>query len=381
MKKTIIDRLYVWGFTGVLAVMAVLFLVLPKEAFSETENRSLQKLPVFSWDRLSSKEFSKDVELYISDHFPFRTEWVAGKSAAEQLRLQMENNGIYKGKDGWLFEKFDEPDRELLAKYIEAVKLFAQKQTEAHLTFLLAPNSIGIYPERLPWMASAYPQQDINKEIGQQLGDSLTFLNGYDILKPEASSPRPLFYRTDHHWTSYGAYIAYRAYAESMGWTPLDEEQFAIRTVTNTFYGSYHTRSQFSGLNPDEITVYEPKTPLQLELQIVDDGTVTDTLYDESYLDKKDKYSYFQGGVHALMKLNNKSGHTDMSKLLVIKDSYAHSLLPFLAHHVDEIHVIDIRYYNGSIGKYMNEHDIDNVLLLFNTSTFVEENNLLKLKY
>lgn len=379
--KTVVDRLYVWGFVGLLFVMAILFFVLPKEAFSETENRSLQKLPQFSWEGLTSKQFTEDVELYVTDHFPFRNDWVAVKSTAEQLRLQVENNGIYKGRDGYLFEKFDAPNSEDLARYLEAIKQFTEKNAEANVSFLLAPNSIGLYPERLPWLAEAYPQREVNAQIGEQLGNSLTFLNGFDILDPAANAARPIFYRTDHHWTTYGAYLAYRAYAESMGWEPLDEDQFDIRAVSKTFLGSYHTRGQFSRIKPDSIEVYEPKNPLQLELHIVDNGTVTDTLYDESFLKKKDKYSYFQGGVHALMQLYNKSGNTDTDKLLVIKDSYAHSMLPFLAQHVDEIHVIDIRYYNGKISQYMNEHQIDNVLLLFNTSTFVEENNLLKLKY
>lgn len=112
------------------------------------------------------------------------------------------------------------------------------------------------------------------------------------------------------------------------------------------------------------------------------DKTLT-TMFDSSYLEKKDKYSYFLGGVHALMTLHSElpPKKADKKKLLVIKDSYAHSFLPFLTQHVEDIHVIDIRYYNGNISDYMEANGIEDVLLLFNTTTFIAERNLLKLKY
>ena len=378
------DLLYVIGFTSVLGILSLLFLILPKQAFSEMENRSLQAAPILSWERIWSSKFAGDAELFITDHFPFRNEWVAGKSALEQLRLQQENNGIYKGKDGYLFEKFAEPDYDKLSQYADAVKQFAANNKEANFTFMLSPNSIGLYPDRLPWLAQAYAQTNVNDYVSKQIGNDISFLNGSDFLKPAAEDDKPIFYRTDHHWTSYGSYLAYAAYAKSMGWKPMSEQQFRVRTVTDSFLGSLHTRSQFSSISPDSIEIYEPKQQVSTEVYIADTDTTMSGLYDESFLDKKDKYSYFQGGVHALMKLRSELApgkKADLSKLLVVKDSYAHSLLPFLTSHVEEIHVIDVRYYNGSVSNYIKENAIEDVLLLFNTSTFVTEQNLLKLKY
>lgn len=383
MKK-IADRIYVWGFVGVISVMSVLFVLLPKQDFSEMENRRLQSFPVLNWDRLLSKQFANGLEAFITDHFPFRNEWVSTKSMLEQLRLQKENNGIYFGKHGYLFEKFQAPDYKELASYVDAVKQFAANHPDVHLSFLLAPNSVGMYPEHLPWLASAYSQEKVHSWIAERMGDSATFLNGFDFLEPAAEkAAKPLYYRTDHHWTTYGAYIAYKAYAKQMGWKPLSETDFEISSVTDTFLGSYNTRLQFMGIRPDSIETYTPKNPVDSVMYIADSDTTVDSLYDESYLNKKDKYSYFQGGVHALVKVTTalKPEAVDMEKLLIIKDSYAHSMLPFLVNHVTEVHMIDIRFYNGNIGVYMKENGINNVLLLFNTSTFVKERGLLKLKY
>lgn len=389
MKPQWIERLYVIGFLSILAGLLLFFAFQHKSDFSELENRKLQMAPQLTWGRLWSQQFAKDAEQYVTDHFPFRAEFIEAKSMLEQLRLQKENNGIFLGKDGYLFEKFGKPEYEELGSYVDAMSQFAANHPEARLTFLLAPNSVGMYPDRLPWMADAYPQREVHDRIGERLGNALTFLDGFAALSPAAgdstaaSDNRQLFYRTDHHWTTYGAYLAYRSYAESMGWEPLAEEDFHIRAVTDKFLGSYHTKGQFRRVRPDTIEVYEPKQPVAVDMHIADTGETRDSLYDESFLGKKDKYSYFQGGVHSIVTVSTSlpANDVDLEKLLIVKDSYAHSLLPFLTNHAKDIHMIDIRYYNGNIGDYMEQNGIEDALFLFNTSTFVQERNLLKLKY
>ncbi|MGO4548871.1 DHHW family protein [Paenibacillus sp. 2TAB23] len=377
------DRIYVWGFVALLFTMSLLFFLLPIQAFSDVENRTLQKAPKLTWDNLWSKTFSDESESYVTDHFPFRNQWVWTKSMLEQLRLQQENNGIYKGADGYLFEKLSAPAYAEIKEYAAAVQLYAQNHPNANMTFMLAPTSIGLYPERLPWLAEAYPQDEINRFIGKQVQGSLTFMDGFDFLDSAAHSDKPIYYKTDHHWTTYGAYLAYAAYAKQMGWTPAAESDFAIETITDSFLGSYHTRSQFSGVKPDAIEAYKDKSGIQTDMYIADMDQTVNSMYDPSYLAKKDKYSYFLGGVHALITLHSKlpANQAQLDKMLVIKDSYAHSFLPFLTQHVQDIHVIDIRYYNGSISDYMAENGIEDVLMLFNTTTFSGERNLLKLKY
>jgi hypothetical protein len=339
----------------------------------------LQSAPHLTWDNLLSHTYAEEAESFVTDHFPFRAKWVWVKSAVEQMRLQQENNGIYKGKDGYLFEKFAEPDYTKVQQYAAAVKRFADKNPEAKMTFLLAPTSVGLYNERLPWLAPVYSQAEVNQTIAKNVGDDLAFINGFDVLAPHAAEP--IYYRTDHHWTTYGAYLAYVAYAQSMGWLPLSQNEFQIETVSDSFLGSYHTRSQFIGVAPDSIQVYKPVNDVSTKMHIVDTGETLTSLYDPSYLEKKDKYSYFLGGVHALMKITSPLDSTvvKQEKLLVIKDSYAHSVIPFLTQHVPEIHVIDIRYYNGSISEYMAQHEIKDVLMLFNTATFVDNAAILKL--
>lgn len=373
------DRILVVGFVTTLFLVAITFFLLPVQRFSELENRYLQSAPHLTWDNLLSHTYAKEAESFVTDHFPFRGKWVGVKSAVEQLRLQQENNGIYKGKDDYLFEKFEEPDYNKVQQYTEAVKRLTNKNPEAKTTFLLAPTSVGLYPERLPWLASVYSQAEVNQTIAEDVSDHVSFIDGFDFLSPHASEQ--IFYRTDHHWTTYGAYLAYVAYAQSMGWQPLSQNEFEIQTVSDSFLGSYHTRSQFIGVEPDSIQEYKPIKEVSTKMYIEDTGETLTSMYDPSFLTKKDKYSYFLGGVHSLIKITSQLDPqiVQQEKLLVIKDSYAHSVIPFLTQHVPEIHVIDIRYYNGSISEYMARNDIKDVLMLFNTATFVDNSALLKL--
>ena len=374
------DKYYVWSFVSLLLVIPLLLFTLPIQAFSEIENRSLQQPPKLTWESLISKDFMNQAETFVADHFPYRMKWVWAKSTLEQLRLNKEINGIVKGEDGFLFETFTKPDYTKLEQYTDAINQFAIKHPNVTMTLMLAPNSIGVYTDRLPWLLPTHSQQEVNSWVANKLSSSLTFLNGFDFLLPE--NDKLLYYRTDHHWSTYGAYLAYKAYATEANWIPLQLDDFTISNVSSSFLGSYHTRSLFSGLKPDNIDIFEPKKLLSTTVYIADTEETFTTMYDEQALAKKDQYQYFLGGVHALMTLTTKHEEaTDRSKLLVIKDSYAHSMLPFLTSHVDEIHVIDLRYYNGSISDYIEMNEIEDVLLLYNTATIVNEHSLLKLKY
>ncbi|UED81857.1 hypothetical protein FH508_0008170 [Lysinibacillus sp. CD3-6] len=370
------ERLLVFSFIGTMLFFTLLFFILPHHRFSELENRYLQAAPHLTWDNVISKKYAEEAERFVTDHFPFRDKWLWMKSATEKGRLQQENNGIYNGKNGYLFDKFTKPDDTQVQQNVEAVKQFALNHPKVNMTFMLAPTSVGLYPERLPWLAPTYPQKKVNQLIEGQLHNKVTFINGFNFLEPHASES--IYYRTDHHWTTYGAYLAYVAYAKQMGWQPLSQSDFLIKTVSNTFLGSYHTRSQFNDVTPDQLQVYTPRKKVETEMYIADSDQTFTSMYDSSFLKKKDQYSYFLGGVHALMKLTTKldTQQIKQQKLLVIKDSYAHSVIPFLTNHISEIHVIDLRYYNGNISKYMAENGIANILFLFNTATFVEDTSI-----
>lgn len=379
-------KLYIIGFATMLGGLFILFILSPKSSFSEFENRSLQQKVAFSWSALLDKSFAKQSEQFIADQFPYRQQWFMFKSIAEQSRLVTVNNGIIHGDNGYLFELMKEPNWGEVEQYVNSINKFQNKFSSIHISMLLAPTSVEMYPHYLPKWSDSYSQQITNEWIGQHLSTSINFINGIDALSPYRSDDRAIYYRNDHHWSSYGAYIAYAAYMKSIGIEPISLDELSTITVSNDFLGSYDTKGQFWGAKPDSIEAFQNPW-FTSSVDIVDNDTHMNTLYDDSFLKVKDKYSYFLGGVHALMTITNESiaGNIEKSpqidKMLVIKDSYAHSFIPLLVNHAREIHVIDLRYYNGSIEQYMEANDFDEVLLLYNTPTFVNERSLLNLKY
>ncbi|WP_332651253.1 DHHW family protein [Lysinibacillus sp. 54212] len=373
------ERLLILGFVGSMFLIPLLFFLLPQQRFSELENRYLQRAPQLTWDNIISNTFAEESELFITDHFPFREKWLWLKSASEKVRLQQENNDIYFGRDGYLFQVFEEPDFTEVLKNIESVNAFERSFPNVNMTFMLAPTSIGLYPERLPWLAPSYPQREVHRFIHQHMDNELAFIDGFDFLTRHAA--QSIYYRTDHHWTTFGAYLAYTAFAEHKGWQEFSQEDYQIRTVSESFLGSYHTKGQFIVVKPDTIEQYIRKEAVKTSMYIADSDQTFSSMYDSRFLKKKDQYSYFLGGVHALMKLKTELSpqRMEQEKLLVIKDSFAHSVLPFLTEHVAEIHVIDLRYYNGSIHQYIADNEIKDVLFLFNTTSITNDTSLLKL--
>lgn len=384
-KKT--AKLYKFGFTGIIGLLLVLLLTMPKASFSYFENRQLQSKLELSWQSLLDKSFAEKAENYVADQFPWREHWFGLKAFAEQARFMTVNNGIYLGKEHFLFEAMKEPSWGEVEQYVDSINQLIGKFPAVHSTLLLAPTSVELYPQLLPKYADSYSQREAAERIAAQLAAQIAFVNGIDALQPYTSEHKLLYYRNDHHWSSYGAYLAYAAYMEKLGIAPLSLDEFEISVVSSSYRGSYHTKGQFIGTEADVIERYDSGY-VQSHVYIADHNSTMDSLYDDSRLTQKDQYSYFLGGVHALMTITNEltdkgkeAGHQfEIDSMLVVKDSYAHAFIPFLSQHVREIHVVDPRYYNGSLEQYMKEHPVQELLLLYNIPTFVEERSLLGLK-
>ena len=100
-------------------------------------------------------------------------------------------------------------------------------------------------------------------------------------------------------------------------------------------------------------------------------------VFDLDALTRKDKYEIYLGGNHPVTKITS-SLHNG-KKLAVLKDSYAHNIVPFLANHYEEIHMIDPRYYNLDTVAYLEENGITDVLVLYSASNFASDTNLFKI--
>ena len=371
-------------YNKVLTIIIVLFFIgisaaniLAKDLeFSETENRILKKVPKFSWKSLKSGKFSKDFEEYVVDQFAFRDYWVSLKSESQVLLQRKDNKGVYLGKDGYLLQKPLPLNENAIDTNIEAINSFVKENNLIITYFMPVPNSLKVLEDKLPPFANPYDQLELIKDIKEKLNFKINFVEVYEELY--SHKEEYIYYKTDHHWTSLGAYYGYRTLAKVLGVTPINLEEFKIQKVTEDFYGTLFSKGNYTSAKPDSIYLFNNKKSIDYRVNYIDEDRVSNSLYELEHLGKKDKYSVFLDGNHALLTINSNVGSG--KKLLVIKDSYAHSLIPFLTNHYDEIHVIDLRYFNMSIKDYIRENNLREVLILYNLMSFTEDNSIIKLK-
>ena len=348
---------------------------LPDRARSETENRTLAQRPVFSWAALADGSFTADVEDYFADQFPLRDGWTGLKARAEQLLGKREFNGVYLCGDT-LIAKVDPPPENLEKRNLTHAARLAER-TEIPVYLGLIPSAAEIWREKLPAGAESWDQSSF---IAQ--GAALEGVKPVDLLGAlSAHAGEDIFYRTDHHWTSLGAYYGYAALMETLG--RADEvvplSQYQKTTVSTEFYGTVFSSSGVRWVAPDEMDVYVPEDGVTVtsptygaNWQLVSEEARQ--LYDESYLAKKDKYSMFLGGQQALGVV--KTPNADKPKLLLVRDSYSDSLVPFLTPHFSEIHLVDLRYNKQSTTQYIKDNGIDLAVVLYSVPNFVSDSNL-----
>lgn len=358
-----------------IITLSGVLLLTPDRAFSEEENRYLASFPKISWNSIRSGEFGKALELYVADQFPLREYWVTMKAWTEMALHKKENNDVYAGKDGFLLQKLP-PSTIPLEEQMAYVRQFGERLA-VPLYFMLAPNSAEILAEKLPRFAPIPDQRQYLEQAKLLLGEAGRPISIYNTLIQHKDED--IYYRTDHHWTTLGAYYAYRQLMQAMGTIPLELTDFEIKRVSDSFFGTLFSKSNFRHVAPDLIELWIPQNELTHQVTYVDDGRVSNTLYDWDQLDKRDQYALFLGGNHALTIVE--TAEAPEKTLLVIKDSYAHSLIPFLTPHYQEIHVADLRYLNISVEEYAEQISADEVLILYNIASFQSDENVVKLKW
>lgn len=346
----------------VVAIFACAFLIIPDREMSEAENRALKAMPTFSIKDLFAGSYTADLGEYISDQFPARDTFVAVKAYSELLLGKRENNGVIYGNNNTLITKNVEGDR--LQDNFNAVKEF-ENAIAVPLYLGIVPSTADVFAENLPKSYNAMQEQKLWQDyyaLAKEL--KLTAPNLYGPLCEQKN-----YYRTDHHYTTFGAYQAYELLGEVIGYTPKNKDFFKIDTVSSDFCGTSMRSSAFYLTPKDEITLFRYNG--DADYNVIVDGKQIG-LYDFSRLETADQYAVFLGGNHARVDIS--SGESK-PKMLIIRDSFADSIAPFLAIHYD-LTLIDLRYYNDNVQQLVKNENFDCVLILECITEFSSTKNL-----
>ena len=373
------NKIFFAIFMTIWVVIVIINFIWPKQFFSEEENRMLATIPRFSFESFVNGYYLNGVNDYINDHFAFRNFYLKLNSWWEvSVMGKKENNGVYIGKDGYLFEKFkyNDNEKENANTNTEIISDFTNKMKEQNVPtyFVLVPNSIYINNDKLPNNVEVSNQEEIINQIYGKT-ENTNNINVIESLKKE-NKKKQLYFKTDHHINSDGAYIIYREYCKAANIQIKEIDNFNRVTVSNDFLGTFDSKAQLLNQQPDELFVYKNQNNTNIK-EAIYDKQATNSIFNEEYLKGKDKYSYFLNGNNsrAIIKTNVNND----KKLLVIKDSYAHIMSQFLCQDYSEVHFLDPRYTNFDYVEYAKENEITDVLFLYNVSTFAQDTNLKKI--
>lgn len=362
-------------FIGLILSLSIVNIVTPKKVFSNKENRYLQELPNISWKTIISGDFSKNFETYTTDQFIGRDNWISLKTIGDLVVLKKDNTRVYFGKEDYLFDVDNELDEEQFNKNVENINKFLDNISNYDkrivISSILVPTKSGVLKNKLPLYAPIIDEEKILDELRSLVNKNMNIIDLTGVL--EERSNEYIYYKTDHHWTTKGSFYAYEKYMREKGYTPLKEEDFIITQESEDFLGTSYRKANLYLGKSDVIYSYKPKEKEKYEITTNNEIKI-DSLYDKSYLNKTDKYSYFLGGDKSLIEIETEVKND--KNVLVIKDSFANSFIPFLTSHYENISVIDPRYFNISIIDYIKENHIDEVLFLFNIQNFIQEKSL-----
>lgn len=345
-------------------------LVTPDKEFSQTENRMLAQAPKISAKGLSDGSFGEDTEKYLSDQFAYRDTWSSLSFFAKTaLFRQSEMNGVYIGRDGYLMLIPSNPSAEAMAAKLSAINAVTAKYNDIHHCIAVIPNAAAMLTDRLPPFAPESKQP-------AQLSDIAGSLRGIEFCDVtgefKAHMSEELYYHTDHHWTSHGAYLAFRSIAPALQIDP-DSFEFDTHTVSENFDGTLASKSGSHGFK-DRIEIVVPYPDMPITVRYSDGNEAKSTIYQKEYLSTKDQYAVFLGGNHPMVTVTTTA---DTGRcLMLIKDSYANCFVQFLTPYFDQIIIVDPRYCYDSVDMVINQYEITDLLYLYNADTFMSDTSL-----
>ena len=341
-----------------------------QRTYSPVEKRELQTRLEISITKVLDGRFQKKYESYLRDQFPGRDHWVSFQTDMELFMGKNEIHNVYIGKNHYLLEHYTEKefDPQQISKNLQALEKFVGKAKQnADVHVMMVPTKSWVLREKLPAFAPHYKEQKFYDALQQKLEKEDVLISVEPVL--DAHKEEEIYYRTDHHWTTLGAWYAYEQYTKAVG-GDLQRAQGKkkFRCISKDFYGTTYAKINYAR-QADKIEIYEPADKLRVVYNMGEKKTKT--LYDFSFLKTADQYSVFTGGNQAVLEITGgiKNGKT----LLLIKDSLANSILHFLAEDYEKLVVVDLRQLNVSGDRLLEMFSPTDILILYNSAQFAQD--------
>ena len=356
--------------TLVMLVLSVGSFLLPDREKSDNENRYLTQAPKFSVENVLEGKFESQLEEYLSDQIIGREKWIKIMSTTLKSIGYNDANGVYMLKDGRLIERKTQAEfredrfRSNLEQITEMEKEVSEAGTEVRV--MLIPTAAYSYRNEFN-MSTNFDEEAALGEAEDVLGD--IFIDLRDAFVPDSEHRDRYYYKTDHHWNYDGAEKGAEIYRSALG---LADKEYEPEKLTGDFKGTLYSKVLLSEFIRDTISV--PKETLDMKLRVTIGDEEYDSVYFMDRLENKDKYEVFLGGNYERVDIvNEEQGAGRKPRLLIIKDSFANSFIPFILDDFSEITMVDTRYFRQSVKDLALDGEYDQVLVLYSVSNFADE--------
>ena len=352
------DRALLLLGAAALAVGCVGLSFFPAARFSPAENRNLAEFPALTATGVIDGSYTAALDTYAAERFPARAAFRRARALLQLAEGKCETGGVLLCRDGSLARRITVNDR-AFAQNLAAMQKIEGLAAESGLplTVAVAPRRIDARTEVLPPLYDPSENATVWERLRGALPEALTF--------PDLTADAH-WYRTDHHWTATGAFFAYTALARSLDLAPFKQADFRIETVSDRFYGTSHAAAGIPFIAPDHIELYRYEKDASFSVLLEGKLAPFAGFYDFDKLATRDGYGVFFGGNYGTLEITDGS---DRETLLVIKDSFANALLPFLARHYNLL-VIDPRYTAAPLSSFVQR--ADRILLLCGMQSLCE---------
>ncbi len=373
-SKKIINIVSVVLFVGFSVVMCLLYIIMPGNDFSEKEKRYLADFPEVSWSNISSGEFSEEIETYLADRIPGRDFFVGISSYYNLFSGRQVTKDIYVAENNRLVEAPPVYDEKAIRKNTFFVSEFAKK-VDTPVDMMIVPSAGFIYEDSVKGIKDDYTDDEIISKIYSSVSSIENFADTVSVFR-NSENKNELYYLTDHHWTSAGAYEAYVSYMDILGKSYPEKSEFKIENHPG-FYGSNYSRSGLWLYPSEDVQLWKNNT----DFTVVNDADNTphSGLFYEERLSELDKYTVYLDGNHAKVSIDNPDAKGE-GKLLVIRDSYANCLGTFLANSFENVTMVDLRYYRDPVSELVEKEGFDRILVCYSLSNFLTDANFPWLK-
>ena len=349
------DALLLFLTATVLLLGGVGLTFFPAPRFSAAENRRLAAFPTASVHALANGTYTAGLDDYATERVPFRGICRTLNASCALALWRRESHGVILCRDGSLCRR-TEINETAFRQNLSALSRLPKVLGKLPLAVAVAPRRIDARSEVLPTLYDTAREQALWQELP---AGTATFLDATNDT---------YWYRTDHHWTSEGAHFAYVRLSRYLGYAPYAANEFTPVTLSKSFLGTSAAAAGFPEITPDTVSVWRYEG--DGDYRVLRDGVSAafQGLYDLAKLREQDQYSLFLGGNCGLLQIDRGEGD-ERPLLLVVKDSFANTVLPFLARHY-RILAVDPRYYAGSLPLPLDE--LDQVLVLCGMQTLTQ---------